>query len=220
MSAGAEEDWIAPVRRALGRTGSLASAPVPPAIDEPITRLVHSDIRLTDLYLKTAKAAKFVVESVTPEELAGKLAEYLKLQNCKRVGMGNIDLFDALGFPKALRDAGIDFNWWSELTLDEAYDLDAGITNVWAAVAETGSLAMRPDPHQGRALSLIPPIHVAIVEPKKIVADLLDLFEKMKVEDPGGAVSLITGPSQTADIEAVMVTGVHGPGVVRVFVVG
>jgi L-lactate utilization protein LutC len=219
MSVGAEEDWIAPVRRALGRTGPLASAPTPPAIEEPITRLVHSDIRLTDLYLKTAKGAKFVVESVAAEELAGKLAEYLKSQNCKRVGMGNIDLFDSLGFPKALRDAGIDFNWWSELTLDEAYDLDAGITNVWAAVAETGSLAMRPDPHQGRALSLIPPIHVAIVEPKKIVADLLDLFEKMKVEDPGGAVSLIAGPSQTADIEAVMVTGVHGPGVVRVFVV-
>jgi L-lactate dehydrogenase complex protein LldG len=219
VSTGAEQDWIAPVRRALGRTKPLATPPTPPPIDEPIARLVHSDIRLTDLYLKTAKSAKFLVDAVAPEDLAAKLAEYLKSQNCKRVGLANADLFDALGFPKALRDAGIDFNWWSELTLDESYDLDAGITDVWAALAETGSLVIRPNPHQGRALSLTPPIHVAIVQPKNIVADMLDLFEKMNAEDPGGAVTLITGPSQTADIEAVMVTGVHGPGIVKVFVV-
>ncbi len=201
----------------LGRREPLKVAPVPPAIDEPITRLVHSDIRLADLYLKTAKAAKFVVESVAPDELAGKLLEFLKSKNCHRVSLTNTDLFDQLNLPAVLRGAGLDATFWSEITLDETYELDCGITDVWAAVAETGSLVIRPDPRHGRALSLIPPIHVAIVEPKNIVADLLDLFEKMKGEDPGGAVSIITGPSQTADIEAVMVQGVHGPGMVRVF---
>jgi L-lactate utilization protein LutC len=219
VKGAAEQDWIASVRRALGRSAPLGTPPVPPAIDEPITRLVHSDIRLTELYLKTAKNAKFIVDTVAPENLAGKLVEFLQANKCHRIGMSNVEMFDRLELPAAFRAAGFDAEFWSEFTLDETYDLDCGITDVFAAVAETGSLAIRPDPHRGRALSLIPPIHIAIVEPKNIVADLLDLFEIMAKKDPTGAVTLITGPSQTADIEAVMVTGVHGPGMVTVFVV-
>ena len=218
MTAPAEQDWIGNVRRALGRTGPLSVAPVPPQINEPIVRLVHSDIRLADLFLKTAKTANFLVDACSPDDLAGKLIEFLKSHECRRIGLANSPIIESLNLPAALRAAGFEAKSWGELSLDDTYDLDCGVTDVWAAVAETGSLAIRPDPRNGRALSLIPPIHVAIVEPKNIVADLLDLFEKMSAGEPGAAVSLITGPSQTADIEAVMVTGVHGPGLVRVFV--
>jgi len=219
VSGSSQHDWIGNVRRALGRTGPLAVAPAPPEIDEPIVRLVHSDIRLAELFLQTAKKANFVTDSVSPEELAQRLIDFLKSQNCRRVGLANSEIIESLNLPAKLRESGFDAISWNDLTLDETYDLDCGVTDVWAAVAETGSLAIRPEPGNGRALSLIPPIHVAIVEPKKIVADLLDLFEKMASDEPGAAVSLITGPSQTADIEAVMVTGVHGPGLVRVLVV-
>jgi len=66
MTAPAEKDWIGNVRRALGRTQPLDAAPVPPQIPEPVVRLVHSDIRLADLFLKTAKIANFMVDACPP----------------------------------------------------------------------------------------------------------------------------------------------------------
>ncbi len=58
-------------------------------------------------------------------------------------------------------------------------------------------------------------MHIAIVEPSNILPDLIDLFEKIREDHP--AITLITGPSKTADIEGALVTGVHGPGIVQVY---
>jgi L-lactate dehydrogenase complex protein LldG len=218
MSENTFDGLIEKVRGALGRTQPLTVAPVPPTIDEPITRLVHSDVQLTPLYLKSATTAKFLVEPISVGELSSKLLEFLKSRNCQNVGISVSPLWERLNLIDSLKAAGLKVQTWDELTLDASYDLDCGITDVWAAIAETGSLVIRPDPSQGRALSLVPNIHIAIVEPKNILADLVDLFEKVSRENPVPAITLISGPSQTADIEAVMVTGVHGPGVVKVFV--
>ena len=91
--------------------------------------------------------------------------------------------------------------------------------DVYAAVAETGSLVIRPNPHHGLAISLVPPIHIALVEPATIGPDLIDLLEKIRLEPHPPNVTVITGPSKTADIEGALVTGVHGPGLVQVFLV-
>ncbi len=98
---------------------------------------------------------------------------------------------------------------------------DVGITSVNWAVAETGSLALCAGPGQGRAVSLLPPGYLAIVEPGQIVPDLFDLFERIepcKPELPSN-ITLVTGPSKTGDIELKLTTGVHGPGDVTLLVV-
>jgi L-lactate dehydrogenase complex protein LldG len=104
------------------------------------------------------------------------------------------------------------------MTADEAYDYDAGVTEVDYAVAETGTVVVRHRPEHGRLLSLVPFVHVSIVQPKNFVADLIDLFEVLAKEGTGSGVTLISGPSKTADIEMNTVTGVHGPNVVKAFV--
>ena len=205
------------VRRALGRTEPLKSPPIPPVIDPAIARLTQAGADLTGVFIQSAEQAHFKLEQTPPDRIAQVLVEFVQLHQCKKIGIPNSPLFDRLGIPSALAAAKLDVARWDESTLDAAYDLDCGVTDVYAAVAETGSLVIRPAPNHGRALSLIPAIHVAIVEPSNIVPDLIDLLNKIAAEDRAPNITIITGPSKTADIEGSLVTGVHGPGLVQVF---
>ena len=100
------------------------------------------------------------------------------------------------------------------------FSVDAAITGVRAAVAETGTLVCSAGSQSARGSSLIPPIHIALVDARQLHADLFDLFDWLGQQDElPSNVNLITGPSKTADIEGVLVTGVHGPGVVHIVLV-
>jgi len=99
---------------------------------------------------------------------------------------------------------------------------DVGITSCDCAIAETGTLMMCSQPGQERVMSLIAPMHVAIVERRQIVPDLFDAFALLAARGKDNLpsnVTWITGPSKTGDIELQLTTGVHGPGKWRVIVV-
>lgn len=211
------QPFLQRVRRALGRAEPLSQAPIPPAIDESVARLVQSDIGLRELFARRAAENAMVVTRVCVEDLAGELIGVLRQAECRRVCLSAGPSLPRWNLFESLSREGFDVHTWEQITLDEAYELDCGVTDVFCAVAETGSLVIRPDAGHGRAISLVPPLHVAIVEPSAVVGDLLDLFEKLWREACGQNVLIITGPSKTADIEMNLVTGVHGPGAVRVF---
>jgi L-lactate dehydrogenase complex protein LldG len=214
------ESMIEIIRRALGRSQPLANPPTPPAISDSVVRLVARDGDLIDLFAKSAADAHFQFVRVTADQLRPALSQFLRQHQCKKVGIPASELLDRLEIQKAIEDAGATVIRWDQSTLDAAYDLDCGVTDVYAAVAETGSLVIRPTPSHGRVLSLVPPIHIAIVEPINIVPDLIDLLGKIAAAPRAPNITIITGPSKTADIEGALVTGVHGPGVVQVFLVG
>lgn len=211
-----ENGVIEKVRRSLNRVPGQ-SVPPAPVLDEPNVRLVLSDIGLPALFEKRAKENKIGVTPLRVEALHEELVSYLKSKGVKSIAMPKSKFLDRLEIERVLRDAGFVVKVWGQMTLDEVYDVDASVTDVWRAVAETGSLVMRPSPEHGRSLSLVPPLHVAIVEPKNCVGDLIDLFELTSADSDASATVLISGPSKTADIEMNLVTGVHGPGVVQVF---
>jgi len=103
---------------------------------------------------------------------------------------------------------------------DVLFSADAAISGVLGAVAETGTLMCGSSAAAARGTTLIPPVHIALVAETQIVADLFDLFAELGAGAPlPAAISLITGPSKTADIEGVLVTGVHGPGEVHIVIV-
>ena len=214
-----EFDLLAKVSKALGRSAPSSQTPVPPEIPDSFTRLVQRDADLVQRFVQSAAAAQFKLQQLSAAELPARLVEFLGSQNCRRIGLAISPLLDRLKISKALSAAGLEIKSWSSLTLDESYDLDCGITDVFAVLAETGSLVIRPDPSQGRALSLVPPVHIAIVEKSNILPDMLDLFEKMDPNSPPPNLTLITGPSKTADIEGILFTGVHGPGLVQIFLI-
>ena len=100
----------------------------------------------------------------------------------------------------------------------EFIDADMGITGANVAIAETGSLMIISNEGNGRLVSTLPAIHVAILGIEKIVPGLDDAIAVLRLLSKSATgqplttyISFITGPSRTADIELSLTIGVHGP---------
>jgi len=97
---------------------------------------------------------------------------------------------------------------------------DAGITSADYALADTGTLVLLSSPREARLISLLPPIHIAVVPRGRILTGLDELFSILpNPSEQTSSMLLITGPSRTADIEQILIRGVHGPGQITVLVV-
>lgn len=100
---------------------------------------------------------------------------------------------------------------------------DAGITACEAAVAQTGSILVSSGTCGGRALSILPHVHVVICRVEQVTGTLGDAFELIRERHGGrlpSMLSFITGPSRTGDIERILVLGAHGPKELVVVLVG
>lgn len=88
-----------------------------------------------------------------------------------------------------------------------------GITGCFAAVAETGTLAMYSGKDSPASMNLLPETHIAVVPIGRIVPHMEDVFQLIRAERVvmPRALSFISGPSRTADIEQTIVLGAHGP---------
>lgn len=96
---------------------------------------------------------------------------------------------------------------------------DVGLTGCDAAIAETGSLVLLSGPGRSRTVSLLPPLHVALVAREQIVYSLGDFFAANRARlRHSASCTVITGPSRTADIELTLTLGIHGPARVIVIV--
>ena len=95
---------------------------------------------------------------------------------------------------------------------EEIFEFDVGITTAQAGIAETGTLVLDSARERHRLASLVPPVHIAIVDASSIfqtLAEALAFIHQNGSISP--AVTFITGPSRTADIELTLAIGVHGP---------
>ena len=94
----------------------------------------------------------------------------------------------------------------------DLFQIDAGITSTRAGVAETGAVVLWPTAHEPRLMSLVPPVHVAVLDADTIYNSMTEMMaaENWAAGMPTNAL-LISGPSKTADIEFTLVFGVHGP---------
>jgi L-lactate dehydrogenase complex protein LldG len=100
-----------------------------------------------------------------------------------------------------------------------------GITSADFCMADTASLVMRTRPGQARSVSLVPSIHIGVIYLDQIIRDLKELYAllsfdpKVSKEGLTNCMTFISGPSKTADVEATMVHGAHGPREVYVYVI-
>jgi L-lactate dehydrogenase complex protein LldG len=101
------------------------------------------------------------------------------------------------------------------------HDIPASLTTARAAIAETGTLILWPDAGEPRLMSLVPPVHIVLLDASKIYNTF---FEAMQTENwkdgmPTNAL-LISGPSKTADIQVTLAYGAHGPKELVVLLMG
>ena len=98
-------------------------------------------------------------------------------------------------------------------------DADVTVEEVAGGIAETGSLVCTSAGGRAVQAGLLPAHHVAIVRTEAIFATLDDFFAACVAAPPPTNVTLVTGPSRTADIELTLAIGVHGPGRLDILVV-
>lgn len=99
--------------------------------------------------------------------------------------------------------------------------IPAGFTAARAAVAETGTLILWPDEHEPRLMSLVPPVHIVLLDSARIYNTFFEATQQEGWKDglPTNAL-LVSGPSKTADIQVTLAYGAHGPKELVVLLMG
>lgn len=146
------------------------------------------------------------------------IASLLERESSNEVLAWHDEWLPLAGIAEGLASAGIRVR---RQTPGDAQDADAraawaaagvGLTGAAACLAETGSVVVVSGPGRGRLASLLPPIHVALVERGSLTRSLPTLLaSRPDLATSGANMVCITGPSRTADIEHHLIRGVHGP---------
>jgi L-lactate dehydrogenase complex protein LldG len=198
------------VRRSLGRTAQISSpqgAPLSPrpavyearqpeAIDSEATRFLDEITKLSGIGQK-----------LSPNDIDSALKILVTEQNIRKATAWETPHLRELGVTEILNSLGVELIS-PNASKHEMALCDLGITEADFLLPETGTLALYSSFEKPRAVSLLPRIHLAIVRPGMLRADLHQVFAEAKDHN---YLVFITGPSRTADIELTVTLGVHGP---------
>jgi len=181
-----------------------SSPPVPLSVPERGDVVKHFTEQLT------AVGAQWTVVR-TETEAAAALARILTDAGARRVVGSDAPLVQRL--LQSVKN-GLVIDRLERLSRDELFACDAGVTTAQWGIADTGTLVLESAREQSRLLSLVPPIHVAVLSTRCICDSLSDALGRVSVASH--AITFVTGPSRTSDIELTLVVGVHGPQTVHV----
>ena len=117
---------------------------------------------------------------------------------------------DPVLWPRLASHFGADFNVEQEFDRNRVDDYAFGITRAMGAIAESGTIVLNDATTSRRLAALAPWVHVAVVERATIFSDLPEAVAALGTDRN---VVWCTGPSKTADVEGILIEGVHGPGV-------
>ena len=157
------------------------------------------------------------------EEVRDYVLSLAQEKGAKRLVRWDDEELERLDVDRPLTEAEVEVAVWRDLNdfREVSVEADIGLTTAEWAVAETGSLILAGGPGRGRTVALLPPTHVAVIPVERVLSTVSEAIEKYaEAEGLPANVCFHTGPSRSGDIEMSLTIGMHGPGDVRVVLVG
>jgi len=209
------------IRRALGRSKTVKPAPLEPFVEtgveesreEPTARFIH----------EVTQVGALVYRADSKELVAAHIAQICDKAKIFEVAISGSPSLPQMNLPAQLVAHNLsvieatDFSPAEKQKLiDRLANCGAGVTTIDYAIAETGTIVLSSDEEQALLVSLLPVIHIALLQPQQILATLTDAVkalagERMLRGEPCRSTTFITGPSRTSDVELTLSIGVHGP---------
>ncbi|MDQ7833127.1 MAG: LUD domain-containing protein [Desulfovibrionaceae bacterium] len=206
---------------------ALQSAPRPPE-KEPVQTGQNADPSDNDAllaaFLGNLDAAGVTHDTAkTPDEAADAVRTFLRARQARHVAAWDGDVLTGMaGFDvlAVVRDLGLEVVTPHGVRPCPGVALsEVGITGATAGLAATGTVVVTSGPGMPRSVSIVPPVHVALLPKSRIIPNLPALFSAFSpAAGLPSAIHAISGVSSTGDIEFVYVRGAHGPVAVHVVV--
>lgn len=213
----ARDEILARLRRGARQAAQSDVAPSPPAWE---TRRQFDDLAIR--FSEALTAAKGEVRRAgSLAEALGQMGDLFGELEAKRVVANHEPPFTSLDlaarwprmawhFVPATADAPVGQGAGYKTLRDFCASADVGLSGADAALAETGSIVLSSGPGRSRLATLLPAVHLALVPVSCLTTDIFT-WAAARQGPPPANITLVSGPSRTADIEQTMTTGVHGP---------
>jgi L-lactate dehydrogenase complex protein LldG len=192
------------VRRSLGRTAQSTLAPRPDIYESRLPESIEAE---SSHFLDEVGKLSGVGQKLSSADMDTNLQSLIQEQGIHRATVWETPYLRQLGITEILNSLGVELISPNADKHDMAL-CDLGVTEADYLLPETGTLVLCSSKLKPRAVSLLPRIHLAIVRPEMLRADMHQVFAEAK---DGNYLLFITGPSRTADIELTVTLGVHGP---------
>jgi L-lactate dehydrogenase complex protein LldG len=192
------------IRHSLGRTAQSPIAPRPAINTSRQAEPLGSE---TERLLDELKKLSAVGQQLSLTEIDSALSSLVADHNIRKATAWETPYLRQLGVAETFNSLGIELAS-PNADKHEMAQCDLGITEADFLLPETGTLVLKSSYEKPRAVSLLPRIHLAIVRPEMLRADMHQVFAEVKNNN---YLVFITGPSRTADIELTVTLGVHGP---------
>lgn len=216
-SSSARSTILAALRRGRGPASRVEPPDLAPYLTGPFARGSTggrvAPATLVDPFEAAARGWRADVLRAGPDDWPQAVRAVLDAAGCSRIAIGAASplqpQLDAALAGLAVRRFDQPLAQWKRELFGE---IDAAVTSCEAGIAETGTLVLRPGAHEPRTLSLVPPVHVAVLRASALYASLPAAVRALEPtrEMPTNWL-LVTGPSKTADIQQVLAFGAHGP---------
>ena len=230
MSSNSREEILKRIRKGLHRLAIVRGTSE--NMSPSLSSYKETQQKLEKLHKEIIERKSFLVDMFVNEitKVSGK-AFILKSENeikdyvirlveehsAKSLAIWESDFLKQINLREFLENKGLKFA--PPNSKEEMAKADIGITEADFGIADTGTLVLIANEKQPRSVSLIPPIHVAILHSDVILEKMEDVFAILKnsLDETGSiakltsCITFITGPSRTGDIELNIILGVHGP---------
>ncbi|MFM8322651.1 MAG: LUD domain-containing protein [Chloroflexota bacterium] len=191
----------------LATPAAPLAAPLParPAVRPP--RQPGPQAQEIERLLAEVRLLSGAAEALPAAATGAALARLVSAEGVRRASVCETPLLQRLDIAGQLRTLGVEL---APPTADKhtLAGCDLGVTEADFALPETGTLGLLAGERQPRAVSLLPRLHLALLTPAVLRADLHQVLAEARRQP---YLVLISGPSRTADIELTVTLGVHGP---------